>query len=104
MDAAQEAGGKTPENLDNVAWLCDLAYKELGKHGEEIIEGLVEKAKKGDVSSIKELQRLAKSKSLKEACLVPSGKTPAQMLAEEPEWQEPPEGAETDKNEGEPKA
>jgi len=100
FDAAARAGGEAPETVDSVAWLCDLADVELGKNGRTIIDGLVEKAKKGDVSSIKELQRLAKGKTLKDACLTSGGKTLAQMLAEEPEWPEPPEDAETDKNNG----
>lgn len=104
LDSAEGAGSKTPEIIDSVAWLCDLADKELGKNGRTIIGGLVEKAKKGDVSSIKELQRLAKGKTLKDACLAQGGKTLAQMLAEEPEWPGPSEGAETGKNDGEPDA
>jgi len=88
---------ETPENLDSVAWLCELADKQLGKNGRLIIDGLIQKAKKGDSPSIRQLVALAKSRTLKDACLTPGGKTLAQMLAEEPEWPEPPEGAETDK-------
>ena len=95
-DAADEA----PESVDHVAWLCDLADEELGKNGRTIIEGLVEKAKKGDAPSIKQLMMLAKEKKLKDARIAPGGKTLAQMLAEEPEW----EGSETDENKGEPAA
>jgi hypothetical protein len=102
LDAAEEMGNELPASLDSVAWLCDLADKELGKNGRKIINGLVEKAKKGDGPSIRQLLALAKGKTLKDACLTPGGKTLAQMLAEEPEWLEPPEGAETDKNDVEP--
>lgn len=105
LDEADDEGiDNTPENIDSVTWLCDLADRELGKNGRQIISGLVEKAKKGDGASIRQLLALAKNKSLKDACLTPGGKTLAQMLAEEPEWPEPPEGAETDKNNGEPAA
>jgi hypothetical protein len=108
LDEAEAAGKEAidlaPENLDSVAWLCDLADKELGQNGRAIIEGLVEKAKKGDGPSIRQLVALAKNKKLKDACLTPGGKTLAQMLAEEPEWPEPPEGVETEENNGEPAA
>lgn len=97
-----KAAGEAPENVDNVAWLSDLADKALGKNGSAIVEALVEKAKKGDAPSINQLMKLAKDKKLKYARIAPGGKTLAQMFAEEPEWPGPPEGAETDESKGEP--
>lgn len=98
LNAADEA----PENVDNVAWLSDLADKELGKNGRTIIEALVEKAKKGDAPSINQLMKLAKDKKLKYARIAPGGKTLAQMLAEEPEWPGPPDGSGADESKTEP--
>src|SRR5580698_8150835 len=75
------AAGDVPGNVENVAWLRDLADKELRKNGRVIIEALVEKAKKGDAPSINQLMKLAKDKKLKYARIAPGGKTLAQMLA-----------------------
>lgn len=104
LDATDEADGEALEIGDSVERLRDLAEKALGKNGRKIVDALVERAKKGDGPSIKQLMLLAKEKTLKGASMKPGEKTPAQMLAEEPEWEDPPEGAEKDESKSEPAA
>lgn len=104
LDATDEADGETLEIGDSVERLRDLAEKALGRNGRTIVNALVEKAKNGDGPSIKQLMLLAKEKTLKGASMKPGEKTPAQMLAEEAEWEEPPEDAQKDESKSEPAA
>lgn len=104
LDEADEATDEAPENSSGLAWLCSLADRVLRRIARKIVRALSSKAREGDANAIKLLMAIAKNKPPEEASTTPGGKTLAQMLAEEPEWPEPPEGAETDKNSEDPAA
>lgn len=110
LDGEQEKSNTTDadhealKNSDVVEWIRNLADEELGKNGREIVQALVERAKKGDPTALKLLMTIAKEKTRRDASMTPGGKTLAQMLAEEPEWQGPPEGAAAEEKSGEPAA
>lgn len=93
-----------PENIDVIEWIRNLAGEALGKQGRQMVESLADKATNGDATALRQLLVLAKEMTQKDASMMPGGKTLAQMLAEEPEWQGPPDDAAAEEKSDEPAA
>jgi hypothetical protein len=102
LDAIEETDDEAPENSSGLAWLYSLADKVLRRIAPKIMQALETKASTGEANSIKLLMAIAKNKPPEDAPTTPGGKTLAQILTEEPEWQEPAEVAETDNTDVEP--
>jgi hypothetical protein len=75
---------------DGLECLRRAVEEQLRLHAEEIAEALGNKAKDGDLNSLKLLLVISKEKARPIRWRPRDGPTEAQRLAAEPEWEEPP--------------
>lgn len=88
-----DESGEIQKKSSGLAWFRHLADWALKKFAPKILQAQLQKASSGDTASARFLAALAEKKGNESASVNPGGKTMAQMLAEEPEWENTETGA-----------